>query len=529
MSLKLFRLVTLFVLSIMTLTVFTSSNVSAAGTEDGTAVREDNTFYLYVNTGEKVDITFTKRADLDFTNTHTATLRLEKPGATTKTCSLPDSGTGCGWADELATANQVWRVVFDAPNVTAVNNVFFKWSIVVNQANGTTPIPGRVWTDYYIMASTQMDNGSPESTGNNLIRYYRSKEGYTYKATYRDYYGVDSIFSATNLGIVKDQQSCQPLYESIKIPTVTSFALRDLVVESQSNCGGVYKLFFEQPASDLPVEASSFDSQMEWLNPTPGEAPTVTEAQFIPTSADSSTGKLSYVVNNFTGATKVMVDTNGNNVFTDPVDLTLSGVQKNLDNSPTIVEFDGKDGLGNPIAYETVIKFKIMVDKNAEIHFVSGDVEKRGGGISVERLNGPTEGRDIVYWDDRKLEADPEQNKCSLTPVMDGTAGQSSTSGVHGWGFGFCSGIGNFNDGKNGSWGDAYLINDWAFVSTNITSEVSFKVPTPATVDTPIPIAPKTGIIAGSIAVLLGCSAFIVAKAIQNKKAHKLATKKGEK
>ncbi len=135
--------------------------------------------------------------------------------------------------------------------------------------------------------------------------------------------------------------------------------------------------------------------------------------------------------------------------------------------------FDGLDGVGAPIPAGQSFSFEVVADRVAEIHFINADVELRGGGIDVLRLNGPTLGRTTLQWNDTAF-PNPDPGRCGVTPITDGRAGVGSAGGVHGWGLGTCGSVAgaDANDGVRGAWGDLRAIEEWTYVPVLVTHKV---------------------------------------------------------
>jgi hypothetical protein len=267
--------------------------------------------------------------------------------------------------------------------------------------------------------------------------------------------------------------------------------MANLIKPPAGHCGDPYKIFFEQPAPDLPATAQFFDGSTSWVAP-PIATPAISNLAFIPDNSTSlvKDGTISFDVANFTGQADVLVDVDNNGSYTDAVDRSLPAFAANGSGT---VAFDGLDGTGTPVDPTTTMHVKVSIDHVGEIHLVSEDVEARTG-IDVSILNGPSPGSVPVYWDDTHLVA--AGRSCVTSPV-DGTAGiADGGSGVHGWS---CNE--NSNNGVNGSWGDARDLDDWTYVPTAFESDIA--VPDDALLPTPL-VDPYVGIVALSVIVMAG-------------------------
>lgn len=421
-----------------------------------TFIVSTNTFYAYVQASENVDVAFAKILNTG-SNTN-STLTISRPGAADVLCTL-DGATAVGNpASECIQTNLtapqtgVWRFHFVGPGS---GHDRYDWAI--NAQNGAVNIPGRVWSEAYALEQTAAHVG--------INAWYQSEYGYQYHAIYRDYDGIDSSLAADGLGLVQPG-TCIPHYKSVNMGGTVNY-------RPPAECHSAYKLFFDSPASDLPASAATWDGSTEWVRP-PVTTPDVSNVGFSPSSTGSRNGNVTFNLANYQGPVTVEVDVNNNGAYSDPVDRSFPYTAA----SPGAhsVPFDGNDGQGNAIPTNQVLTFRVKVDRVAEIHFLSGDVERRAGGIEVTRLNGPAGGEKTIYWDDTDF-AFPDSNRCPapLLVVPDGTAGVNSTGGAHLWTTTSCAGGapqfgGNANNGINGSWGDFRLINDWAFVPTDVSA-----------------------------------------------------------
>ncbi|WP_458112135.1 DUF11 domain-containing protein [Arthrobacter sp. R1-13] len=416
----------------------------------GLLMRFDHAFSVYAEAGETVDVNFTVIAHR--AGSGSAVVTIQRPGAAPLTCSLitatSPAGTACDW-DNLAVATSgIWSVTYDSPGSGGGATV--SWDISVKDAG--TPVPGRVWTEQY---------GAVTPAGTfSFSLWYQSEFGDQYKSTYRDYNGVDSVFVADRTGL-REPGTCEAVYESGQ----QSGPLADpYTTASPGECGDPYKIFFAAPSADLPVSATRWDGASDWILP-PVVEPTIGAGTFAPANNTDQSGSLQFTSTNFVGNMNILVDANNDGDFTDAVDRNIPYYSAGGANT---FAFDGLNGLGELIPSTQPISFRALADRTGEIHFVNTDVEIRAGGIEVIAQRGPSAGNSTLYWNDTPLVG--EGNRCSTTPVPDGTAGIDSTGGVHAWAN--CVGS-NANDGINGSWGDTRHINDWTYRPINALVDVS--------------------------------------------------------
>lgn len=462
---------------------------AAASNPAGSLISVSNDFYAYVETGENLDASFVKDLNGSGAGDVDAVITVSRPGASDTTCTVQDSDvvtTSCDFNNLTASSSGIWRLRF--AHTLAIDR--YSWSIEVE--NGSTDIPGRVWTSLYSVSQA----GGSISNGIDFSMWYQSDVGYQYRADYTDYNGIESNISASSLGLVTGPGSCTPLYKSVN-RLLSGYAL------APASCDAAYKVFFEEPASDLPASAAKWDSTTDWIKPAIA-SPAINNLAFTPTTAHSRDGDISFDLDNYNGQLDVHIDANNNGSYNDPEDVTIPTAATS---GAVTVAYDGKDGNGNTIPASQAIKFKIALERNAEIHFLMTDVEQRGGGIAVERLNGPSGGETNIYWDDTSLPISGD-SRCSTTSQLDGTAGEDSTGGVHAWGLTGCGSpqFGNFNDTNSllGSWGDGRIINDWAYAPTNASAVLAIE----AFNDPEAPVLANTGqaplVLAGMAIALVG-------------------------
>lgn len=424
---------------------------AAATNPTGTYLTANNDFYAYVQSSENLNVSFVKQIDGSAAGDGDAVITVSRPGASDVNCTVLAAdpvSTACTFTGLTATQSGIWHINFAHAQVI---NDYYSWTIGVK--TGSTDIPGRVWSSVYNVAQ----QGGTPPTGVDFLTWYQSQFGYLYKTTNYDYNGISSAIQADALGLVQSGGGCIPLYKSVNRNS-TSFAF------PPGSCNSAYKIFYETPASDLPASATRWDNTTDWIKPAIA-TPAISNLNFTSTTPNSRAGNITFDLANFSGTVDVSIDTNDNGSYSDPGDVTIP---YGAVSGAVSVPFDGNDGNGDPIPISQKLTFKIAIDRSAEIHFLATDVELRGGGIEVQRLNGPAGGENVIHWDDTNF-ASPDANRCSFTSQLDGTAGVDSTGGVHAWDLSGCGApnYGNFNNNVNGSWGDSRIINEWAYVSSN--------------------------------------------------------------
>ena len=420
----------------------------------------DHYFYAYTEPGETLDVNIFKTlngagTDLDVTVRVTApdgTVAIPdggvSPDCVITAAAATGAGTACVYTGKSSTTAGAWRVsmVYTGDEGEGAADRY-RWNVTVrNGANNE--VTGRVWTEKYRMFESGV-------TARDFTLWYQHEFGYTYKADYNDYIGIQSSFSADatgNRNTAIAGSECASIYRSITQSTT------DTLSPSYGACGGAYKIFFEAPASDLPADATSWGEGQKWLKRDPVNfVPDISNFSFVHNSTTHNSGNFVMDIANFNGNLMLELDTNNDGDYTDPEDRLIpfgapAGTGKT-------VPFDGVDGNGNPIPITQQMTGRVRIDKTGEIHIVNGDVESRGS-LAVERLNGPgtLAERSTIYWNDTQIPNDNGHctSGSSTTLQKDGTAGVVSTPGVHGWPF--CTG---------GGWGDMREIDDWAYVQLN--------------------------------------------------------------
>lgn len=425
-------------------------------------VSADNTFYAYVKGGEKISASFT-RSDQKETTGLTAedvTVTLDGPGLPPQQCVLAKAiavGKGCGFADVVAPQTGVYRVLFKLPETAQLYKEvsptvrwganMFSWTITVADESGSKE--GRIWSELYAIRQPFQ----PEYLAD-LTYFYMSENGYLYKAIYKGYNGQISAFSADAFGI-RTGDKCESAYRSIEVADTK-------MSPAFGACGGSYKLFFEQPAGDLPQKAKRWDSKDEWVSPAISR-PVVEGLKFeSDKNGDTQSGKIKFTLKNFVGQYKVKIDVNDDGNYDATEDVKIARRMKNVDGGVQEVTFNGIDGDGKAIPASQRIGIKIQIEKIAEIHLVNADVEGRTGGLEVTRLNGDNAPTTRICWDDTELP--PLTDTALITKVLDGRDCPDSVGGVHGWLY------------TSGGWGDARYIDDWAYAAARIdgTAEIHY-------------------------------------------------------
>ena len=459
----------------------------------GTTVVYPNTWYAYVGAGENLDVQFTKTRNTSAAQSAGVPITVEGPGGVAQSCTFAQTdpaGTVCDFADLTSPTAGIWRITLETsggieqihyPGLFADAGAYL-WDIDVQL--GAVDVSGRVWSEKYTQAQATLFQDATSLY--DISFWFQSEFGVLYEVDYTDYNGIHSIFLADPVGN-RVNGSCTSAYKSVY------FNDPDFSPADEGECNdGAFKLFFEQPDQTLPATATTWDGGSDWINP-PVVAPDASNLAFVPNSPDIYSGTLTFGLVNFPGGNvDVQVDTDNDGSFVGPADRTI--VVGGSDMAPVSMPFDGLDGLGQPIPPTRTIRFRVVIDDIAEIHFVNYDVETRGG-IEVTQLTSDpalvtAAGDKTITWDDTHLDQNsdgalaPGGPSNSLTwaittwPGCPGSdpkcasatfQGQdvNSAGGVHGWDWGPLQlPIG---------WGNNRYIDDWksAQIQPVITPELT--------------------------------------------------------
>lgn len=447
------------------LTILSAPFAGAFSSDPRTFISGDNVFYAYVESGEKVQLSFVKSEHREPSGLapKPITVTVDAPGAQPQTCVIAATvavGQGCTMTS-TAVKNGIWRIHFQLPPDAHVhpevssnvkwNGNLFSWNITVSDSAGEKK--GRLWSELYAIRQPP-----PASFLTDLTFHYMSEDGYLYKVVYRGYNGQISTLSADAFGVIKNGD-CVTAYQSIATGNTE-------MKPSFGSCGGSYKLFFEQPSDELPTEATKWDGSQDWIRPNI-DRPVVSGLKFIPDESQAQqSGTISYTLKNFIGQYEVRIDTNGDGSYDGPRDITLKRQIKNLKSAgEQKITFDGLDRDDNVIPRSQPITVKINIVKTGEIHLVGADIEGREGGIELVRLSGDNVPSFDVCWNDTELGTTTDGVGSVLT--LDGKTCPDSTGGVHKWKYGE---TGN-------SWGNARYIDDWVYTSARVSGKSEIRYP----------------------------------------------------
>lgn len=389
----------------------------AAGNQEGVGGYANNTILAYLQAGESL-----------YTEGNIGTI--------TETDGSTHSGPGTFGPAETA---GVWRVQLPTQGV----NTAYDWTVEVRA--GGAEVPGRVWAAQDVIHQSLAGGELAD-----LQYWIVNNTGYVYAVELGGYNGGNSTIQANSVGWA--DENCAPTYASYE------YALEGPGgnLPPLPDCGETYRVFYEEPAADLPVTAPSAVGDVTILPEllAVGDLE-VTDLAFAPAATGAAAGTFTYSLNpRFTGGYFLQVDVDGNGSYTDAVDRSIA---LGADGSGSYsYAFDGLDGTGAEIEDCTTLTARIFFDKLGEVHIAQTDVEAREGGISITRLNGEGAPDPTIHWNDEGFEG---TRVGTTTPIV----GESvdSTDGVHAWPL------------DDNGWGNGRIIDDWAYIPADFgTGEI---------------------------------------------------------
>ena len=407
------------------------------------------TFYAYVEAGETLDASFTKLlaspAGSQITITGPGNVIYSVNGNPTPGQPCPFVVGTCTWTGLTSASAGLWEIKFNntVPQPVGSNGGDYTWNITVR--DGGTAQTGRVFTNL-----VSLRQGS--SQVHTVEVWYQSKDGYLYDVVHGGYGGINSTLVGDNVGVRQDG-TCLSGYRNLPFTGYSVPALYE--------CGDPFKIFFNKPDATLPAQAPLPDGTMEWLTPQPAP-PTISSITFTGNSLIKRSGDISYTFSSYTGQYVVEVDTNGDGIFSGPLDRSFP--QFSDGGGMQTIPFDGNYANGNPIPSTQDINVRVAIFKGGELHFTSADVEIRVGGMRVKVENGNTPGQYLnLYWNDSLTPG--SEAACGhggTTPTDYSQTGRSTaTTGAHTWG----NSVWSLD--CIGQWGNNKTIDDWTYVPLN--------------------------------------------------------------
>ncbi|OCX53417.1 hypothetical protein BEL04_03710 [Mucilaginibacter sp. PPCGB 2223] len=333
----------------------------------------------------------------------------------------PNNGTPSGVQPNILPASAAWTQPF-AEYIAA-------FDISVRDASNTSFLTGRVYTNIFSGLLGAYDIGF------NAIVKILTKDGYQYTLNNNGQAGDGFAFFVNNKGF-RDATGAAS-YKSVD--NVTSPNVQDpRIADTQTDI--THKIFFNDPAADLPTIANTPGGGTTWLL-NPPFVPTISNVTFTGIEGTANVAGTSPMGGNigFTaganGTYIVAIDVNRNGVFTDAIDRQISGI---VSAGANTIYWDGLDGLGNKVPasaakYTAAIKLSLY---GAEVHFPFFDVERNVNGILLTRTNGNLAPDYTVYWDDSPITvvgtpSNPVKNTTGISSLVNGhkwgTPGSSPT------------------------------------------------------------------------------------------------------
>ncbi|WP_343704306.1 gliding motility-associated C-terminal domain-containing protein [Chitinophaga sp.] len=349
------------------------------------------------------------------------------------------------------------------------------FDVSVRNAGNTAFVPGRAYLNMFagITSSVAANFGSF-----NGIFHILTKDGYQYTFNGNGMQGVAFDFFVNNKGFLDASGNAH--YQSVVgIGTSPGTIPVHNPTTPDDATNVTHKLFFNSPATDLPVSAAAPGGTADWLLTTPVASSlsnfSFTGAEGTANSAGSPPlgGSFSFTATH-TGSYVISLDVDKNGSFTDVRDRQITG-------SATVgvntVAWDGLDGEGVVVPGGAVfppgaIRVEML---GGEVHFPLLDVERNPTGIIVTRVNGAGAPDDVLYWDDTDI-PDVTPSTSNSNPKRN-LSGQSSAANGHKWSDNFG------NDNGMDSWAyipSAPLTNTTAIEIKTADLEVVSITPTPA-------------------------------------------------
>ncbi|MBD2101590.1 DUF11 domain-containing protein [Leptolyngbya sp. FACHB-261] len=321
------------------------------------------------------------------------------------------------------------RQINDVPGNfnTSQRNGVALWDITVF-SNGT-PRPGRVFSNYLALYTGA--NGPGAQINSNL--FIQTRDGFTYRVNTNNLDPDGAIFFSNNRGFIDANNN--GLYRSINLDAPAGATFQSPAAPDQPG-NATNKIFFNQPDPlavaaingfstfpILPLAPTNF--LFRGIEGTPGQ-----------TGSVPLRGTFSFLNPNPTpGSYTISIDINRNGSYRDPIDRILTGTAQP---GNILVEWDGRDGQGNPVPAGTA-GFGAQVTINAgEAHFPLLDSEGSGG-LIIQRTSPLGADADRVYYNDAGLATGGgPPNPLSLLQ-----GGNSSSGNVHAYGNGTGEGFGD--------------------------------------------------------------------------------------
>ncbi|NEP11731.1 MAG: isopeptide-forming domain-containing fimbrial protein [Symploca sp. SIO2C1] len=371
---------------------------------------------------------------------------VDVPGIWTIEFIGPDGGTG--------TQNPPPTLANILPAQNNNDSFVSAWDVTVRDIAGDD-IDGRAYATYIPLNIG--DNG----LGVNSITFVQTQRGDLFRVNLNGIDPFGFIFFANNKGFT--DAAGNPMFQSVFNTPAPNFHPPNAPDTTEDI---TFKLFFNQPSLDLPIEdlVALFDltsnpptflgTTNTFLRQDPPPVPDLQNLVFefrgvdgTPGRADPTKGGEFIFDTTEAGNVQITIDVNRNGVLGDGNDVILTS--ETLVGS-NIIPWDGRDRNGNPLPagetpYQSAVSFFV-----GDVHFPFLDPENNPTGLIIERLNGRTlEVEDsLVYYNDSLINDQPG----GPNPIS-GLLGVDSRQGAH-----------DFDQ----SFGDAKGIDTWTSLATPV-------------------------------------------------------------
>jgi hypothetical protein len=282
--------------------------------------------------------------------------------------------------DDTDTDNPPAQSFSTAWTQSSTVNYIAAWDITVRNTSGDA-LSGRVFTDLLPMNIGSFTLGIQSDV------FILTDHSYVYHVETNGLEPYRFLYFVNNRGL-KDLTTADPLFRSDTSASVgVTTDLHD-PNDADTLTDVTYKIFFNQPAGDLPTGANSA-SGFDWLFETPTPL-TVSVPTFVGAEGTTGCGGTFPNGGNFVftsdarGTYEIDLDLDNNMSYNDPVDITLSGV---INIGLNFAAWSGLDGLGNPVT--GVATYGLEMETQGEgLHFAMIDAEANLSGTIITRTNG---------------------------------------------------------------------------------------------------------------------------------------------
>lgn len=397
---------------------------------DGTTtagIPRDNVIQVYANAGETIYLgnsaTGTRYGGTVWTAPDGTTGQCEDQGADAGLIAnrsqemagpAPVAGAG-GYTPCVLTVGSgqtgIWHVTFLAPGdggnqppayttdedwVQLIKtHTIAAWDITVVDGSGTV-IEGRAFANY--LPLTLGGSGRSLETG----LHVQTADGYLYNWTLHGMEPTTFVLFSNRKGF-KIAETNEPSYQSVVLTGGEVNNSLDPAFSLNPPDGPdlgtdiTYKMFFNPPAADLPLESVRPDGTTTWLLRDPVPPIQVSNLLYTPARPGPG-GTFTFEASN-EGRYQLIIDINQDGVFGFQDDVVFTG--QSVQGTNTVV-WDGLDRDGNVTAGVNCYEVQ-ATGTSGEIHFPIYDAEKNPKGFIIERTNGVNSPDFRIYYNDVPL------------------------------------------------------------------------------------------------------------------------------